>query len=439
MRLAVLFLFLLSASPLAAQQPLDRHIDALWDVLTRHAETVPADGTLLALPQPYVVPGGRFAELYYWDSYFTMLGLQESGRADLVRTMTEDFVFLLGRYGHIPNGSRLYYLSRSQPPFFFKIAELAAPDDPARFLPQLRAEYAYWMDGSDGLAPGAARRRVVALVDGTLLNRYWDDRDAPRDEAVAKDEALARASGRDPAAVYRAVRAGAESGWDFSSRWFDDGKSKSTIVTPEILPVDLNSLMYGLERAIAEGCARAADAACAAEFEGRADRRRLAIERIFWSPEAAAYLDYRWTRGAQIPRLSAATFYPLFVGAASRERAVSVAATVRRDLLKHGGVVTTPVDTGEQWDSPNGWAPLQWIAVDGLKRYGQDDLAAGIACRWIAAVAKSYRETGKLFEKYDVIGDRPGGGGEYPLQDGFGWTNGVTRKLMALYPDCPTG
>jgi len=147
------------------------------------------------------------------------------------------------------------------------------------------------------------------------------------------------------------------------------------------------------------------------------------------------YVDYHWTRQARGGLLSAATLYPLFVGLASKPQADALAEAVVRDLLKPGGVVTTVLETGQQWDAPNGWAPLQWIAVDGLRRYGSAALAEAIACRWLVNVSEVYGRTGKLVEKYDVIlTGRQGGGGEYPTQDGFGWTNGVTRKLMALYP-----
>jgi len=420
--------------PIRQGLPLGEHIDALWDVLTRQATDVPAYATLLPLPHAYIVPGGQFVEIYYWDSYFTMLGLLESGKRDLARGMLDDFAYIIDTYGHIPNGNRSYYLSRSQPPFFYKMVELLAAGEPARYLPQLKAEYAYWMDGAEGLRPGQAHRRVVALEGGLLLNRYWDDRDTPRDEAYRRDWSLAKSSGRKPAELYRDIRAGAESGWDFSSRWFEDGKTKASIVTSEILPVDLNSLMFGLEKAIADACSRTGDAACATDFTARAKRRQEALNHLFWSDKEGYYADYRWTKRQQIPRLSAATLYPLFVQAASGLQADDVAKAVRRTLLQPGGLVTTPVTTGEQWDSPNGWAPLQWIAVDGLRRYGQDELAADIAKRWLTEVSKVYGETGKLFEKYDVVSDRPGGGGEYPLQDGFGWTNGVARRLMALYP-----
>ena len=175
-----------------------------------------------------------------------------------------DFAHFIDTYGHVPNGARTYYLSRSQPPFFFEMVGLIGGGDPAaefaRYLPQLEREYAFWMQGETGLPAGGAHRRVVALPDGSILNRYWDDRDTPRDESYAEDVKLARASHRPARAVYRDIRAAAESGWDFGSRWFADPMDRSTIDTTEIVPIDLNSLMYGLENAIRAGCERASDA-----------------------------------------------------------------------------------------------------------------------------------------------------------------------------------
>ena len=432
-----------AASPPASpdKMTIAAHIDQLWNPLTRSTPTVAPYSSLLPMPRPYVVPGGRFREMYYWDSYFTMLGLVESGRHELVEDMVEDFAHLIDTYGHIPNGVRSYYLSRSQPPFFFAMVGLLAPDDAAsayaRYLPQLRREHAYWMSGAQGLRRGAAARHVVKLGDGAVLNRFWDDRDTPRDESYREDTELARESGREPHQLYRDIRAAAESGWDFGSRWFADANSRATIDTTEIAPVDLNSLMFGLERAIVAGCERAGDAPCARDFANRAAARHHAVDRYLWSGAAGAYFDYRWTRHEAVPRISAATLYPLFVAMASETQAAAVAATARRDLLKAGGMVTTPLQTGQQWDSPNGWAPLQWIAVEGLRRYHSDAFAATVACRWMRGVNRVYENSGKLVEKYDVIDTgRRGGGGEYPAQDGFGWTNGVTRRLIALYPEC---
>jgi alpha,alpha-trehalase len=423
----------------SAQAPIRQHIDQLWPLLTRDAPTTPPYSSLLPLPRPYVVPGGRFRELYYWDSYFTMLGIAESGRSDLLEDMVQNFAFLIDAYGHIPNGTRSYYLTRSQPPFFFAMVGLLAPGDPAaayaRYLPQLKTEYGFWMEGAEDLAAGAANRRAVKLDDRSILNRYWDDSDSPRDESYIEDVAQARSTPRPPQTTYRELRAAAESGWDFSSRWLADGRTLESIDTTEIVPVDLNALMFGLENAIRAGCERAGDRDCAADYARRAEARRAAIDRMLWDPSRGVYLDYRWTQKQRVDRVSAATLYPLFTHVASAAQAASVGNAVERELLEPGGIVATPVDTGQQWDAPNGWAPLQWIAVAGLRAYGRERLAETIACRFMVNVERVYRETGKLVEKYDVIAtDRPGGGGEYPTQDGFGWTNGVMLKLMALYP-----
>lgn len=169
--------------------------------------------------------GGRFSETYYWDSYFTMLGLAESGREDLLKCMADNFAWMIEIYGHIPNGNRTYYLSRSQPPVFALMVELFEEDGvrgAKRYLDHLRMEYSFWMDGAESLIPNQAYRHVVRMPDGSLLNRYWDDRDTPRDESWREDVETAKHSGRPPNEVYRDLRAGAESGWDYSSRWLRD-------------------------------------------------------------------------------------------------------------------------------------------------------------------------------------------------------------------------
>jgi alpha,alpha-trehalase len=419
---------------------ISEHIDKLWDQLKRSTPEAPPYSSLLSLPKPYVVPGGRFREMYYWDSYFTMLGLAESGRHDLIDSMVADFAYFIDNFGHIPNGARTYYLSRSQPPFFFAMVALIDADHPvngyAKYLPQLKREYAFWMEGQDHLKPGEAHRRVVALGDGAILNRYWDDSDLPRDESYGDDTALAQRTRRSPQAVYRDIRAAAESGWDFGSRWFKDPSSRDSIDTTDIIPVDLNSLMYGLERSIAAGCSQTGDAKCAEDFTSRADRRRNSVDRHLWNADAGVYFDYRFTDKSAIKRVSAATLYPLFTHLASAAQAKAVAANTRESLLRAGGIVTTPLTTGQQWDAPNGWAPLQWIAIKGFSDNGETQLAESIACRWSSIVNDVYQKTGKLVEKYDVVTiGRKGGGGEYHTQDGFGWTNGVQRKLLSLYPN----
>jgi len=423
-----------------AHQDLCQHIAALWSVLTRAMVVPKAGSSLLRLPNPAIVPGGRFREVYYWDSYFSLLGPAASGRRQLVVDMINNFADLIDRYGFVPNGTRSYYLSRSQPPFFYEMVALLSEQDPAgayaRYLPQLRREHAFWMEGEHEARLGAPHRRVVALAGGARLNRYWDDRAAPRDEAYREDLALARASGRPAAGLFRDIRAAAESGWDFSSRWLADGHDLASIETTQIIPVDLNSLLYGLETAIRLGCLRAGDAACVDEFTARAVARKAAIDRYLWQKDAGYYDDYDWRRQRVTGRLSAATLYPLFVSVASREQGHRVARMIQTTLLRAAGLAATPLHTGQQWDLPNGWAPLQWIAVRGLRAYGEPDLARDIAERWLANVQRVYRDSGKLVEKYDVVDpSRAGGGGEYPLQDGFGWTNGVTVQLLRVYPE----
>jgi len=424
--------------PAPPDKSLMAHIARLWPILTRQPAVPPPYSSLLYVPEPYVVPGGRFREFYYWDSYFTMLGLIPDGHLDTARDLVDDFSYMLREYGHIPNGARTYYLSRSQPPMYYLMVGLLSPDPAsswARHLGDLEREYAYWMQGASGLHPGEARRNVVEMPDGSPLNRYWDAADSPRDESYRDDVLVARASGRPPARVYRDIRAAAESGWDFSSRWLRDRRNLTTIDTTDIVPVDLNSLLYGLEEAIANGCAARHDDACEQTFAERAGRRRRAMDRYLWDERAGYFMDYDWRHHRRNPELSAATLYPLFTGVADRRQADAVAAVTRARLLKQGGLVTTNITSGQQWDAPNGWPPLQWIAVVGLRRYHQAALAHEIARRWLATVRRVFANTGKLVEKYDVEHALPGGGGEYPLQDGFGWTNGVTRALLALYPD----
>jgi alpha,alpha-trehalase len=414
------------------------HVRGLWPTLVRQPVERVAGSSALPLPAPFIVPGGRFREIYYWDSYFTMLGLAVDGQQPLIESMLVDFTATIETYGHIPNGMRSYYLSRSQPPFYALMLDLSKDESgetAGRQLSALRAEYGYWMKGVSCVQPSGACERVVKMPDGTLLNRYWDDKDTPRDESYAEDVATAAEKGGDKAVTYRHLRAGAESGWDFSSRWFGDGRTIATIHTTDIVPVDLNSLMLAMEQRIEVRCRKAGDTACATEFAGLARKRKAAIDRYLWVGKEGRYAD--WDRVAKKPTavLSAATLYPLFVGAASPAQANAVAVTVKARLMGSGGLRTTPNGTWQQWDSPNGWAPLQWVAIDGLARNGQEPLARDIAGRWIGTVAAAYAQTGKMLEKYDVEERKPGGGGEYPLQDGFGWTNGVTSALLERYPD----
>ncbi|WP_425579717.1 alpha,alpha-trehalase TreF [Tatumella terrea] len=418
-------------------KPISQHIDDLWPVLVREPRQHQPFSSLLPLPKPYLVPGGRFGEVYYWDSYFTMLGLPVSGRTDLLRDMADNFAWLIENYGHIPNGNRTYYLSRSQPPVFALMVELfeeAGLPGSTHYLQHLIREHEYWMDGAGALLPHQAYRHVVRMPDGSLLNRYWDDRDTPRDESWREDIATAKFSGRPPGEVYRDLRAGAASGWDYSSRWLRDPNRLASIRTTQFIPVDLNALLYKLETTIVRLAEDEGEILTSRAWQLKADARRKAMDRYLWDDIDGVYRDYDWRRST-FGSFSAAAVVPLFTGMASPAQAKRVSAELRRLLLTKGGLVSSTIDSGEQWDKPNGWAPLQWMAIEGLNAYGENALARDIAVNWLTTVTHFYSQHHKLVEKYDISSEhsRPGGGGEYPLQDGFGWTNGVTRKLMTVY------
>jgi alpha,alpha-trehalase len=413
------------------------HIRTLWPLLARAPLEAPPGSSALQMPAAYIVPGGRYQEFYYWDTYFTMVGLKADGQQAMIDSMIANFVSLIERYGHIPNGTRTYYLSRSQQPYFALMLDLSDDRDPAlarRRLAALKSEYAYWMDGAGCTGADGACRHVVRMPDGSLLNRYWDARDTPRDESYAEDVSTsAAAAPRPPAEVDRDLRAGAESGWDFGSRWLADGHTLSTIHTTDIVPVDLNSLIWSMERSIAERCTALNDKACAEDFARRAETRRAAIQKYLWSDKDQHFVDYDRRKGAPTPILSAAMLMPLFVGLATAEQARITARVTESRLLAPGGLRTTLIRSGQQWDMPNGWAPLQWIGIEGLERYGNSKLAREIAVRWVGTAGSFYAKTGRMIEKYDVEERAAGGGGEYAVQDGFGWTNGVTAALIDRY------
>ncbi len=411
-----------------------RHIKFLWSYLTHNPDSCHENSSLLPLKEPYIVPGGRFREIYYWDSYFTMIGLAEAGKYDLIEHMINNFSYLIDRFGHIPNGNRTYYLSRSQPPFYSLMIELLADIKGEhiyeKYLLYLQKEYEFWMEGIERLSKeDKAYRRVVRLADNEILNRYWDDKVAPRPEAFKWDVELKQRSGRDDE-IYRDIRAAAESGWDFSSRWFENDHKLQSINTTRILPVDLNCLLYHLEYALARAYAYTGNVKMYEHMNKKASIRVQLINIYMWDEEKGYYFDFNLDTQDQSEQYTLAGIYPLFFRIVSDERAFSVKKVIEEKFIKPGGLVTTLETTGEQWDAPNGWAPLQWIGYMSLKNYGYHILAGELAKRWLDLNIKVFFETGKMMEKYDVVNiNRVGGGGEYPLQDGFGWTNGVFLKL----------
>jgi alpha,alpha-trehalase len=413
------------------------NINILWDVLTRKPDR--EGGSLIPLPHSYIVPGGRFGEIYYWDSYFTMLGLKASGKYEMLENMVKNFSYLIDTLGYIPNGNRKYFIGRSQPPFYSLmiqlLAEIKGKDILSFYLPQLEKEYQFWMKGANELNEKTSTLyHTVRMNDGEILNRYWDENDTPRPESYREDIELAQHAEQEHKKLYRHLRAGAESGWDFSCRWLKDNNKFTSIHTADIIPVDLNSLLFHLEQTLAETYQAKENAGAAKQYQLFADKRKDAIQKYCWNSRQGFYFDYDFTEGKQKQPLTLAGAFPLYLKIATAAQAKEVAHLIRGKFLRPGGVVTTLEITGQQWDAPNGWAPLHWVTIKGLENYGYNELAKDLAERWIRLNTDVFKRTGKLMEKYNVVDTHiEAGGGEYEGQDGFGWTNGVLLALIEKY------
>ena len=391
------------------------YIEKMWSHLLKTMQSPSPYSTLISLPKPHIVPGGRFRECFYWDSYFTAIGLIQSGKTNLVKDMVENFAYLIDAFGFIPNGNRVYFTTRSQPPYFsFLLCLLHDAGEKAfalRYVPYLEREYKYWMEHS------------ICLSNGMELNYYFDTLNTPRPEAYKREMALAMKATNPE--FFCHMRAACASGWDFSSRWLKDPSRFETIDTLNILPIDLNCLLFHMEETLArfsKNPQRYAEAAL---------RRKSAIQTLFWKEDF--FFDYHLPTQKHTPIHSLAAATPLFVKACTQEQADQVAKKLERDFLLKGGFVTSLTEGIHQWDMPNGWAPLEWITIQGLINYGYKDLALEGARRWLALNEKIFTEKGTLLEKYNVRDNSADvAPGEYALQQGFGWTNGVALALMKL-------
>lgn len=417
---------------------IDEHIDLLWHKLTKKADKQEL-GSLLPLQRPYIVPGGRFREIYYWDSYFTALGLVDSKNIDIAEYMLFNFIDLQTQYECIPNGNRAYYLSRSQPPILGLLTELVlhSKSDKKDFIKKcidgIEKEYLYWMKGKSSLnTDNTEHKRVVLMPDGSILNRYWDENNTPRPESYKEDiELYESLSINDKNNFYRNIRAACESGWDFSSRWLDDSHSLASIKTTRIIPVDLNCLLYKNECLLRDYYNQLNELAKSNRYAVLAKQREKAINDYMWSEEAGFYLDFDLDNHSTSQVESLAGVLPLFVKLASSTRAKIISQKVEKKFLKSGGLITTSTHSQQQWDAPNGWAPLQWFAVQGLINYDDNNLATNIMERWTHTVKTYFEQTGKLMEKYNVCEQTLAAkGGEYDVQEGFGWTNGIYKAFI---------
>jgi alpha,alpha-trehalase len=410
---------------------------------------LPQEHGLLYLPHPYVVPGGRFNEMYGWDSYFIQVGLLRDDRLDLARDMAENFVYEVDHYGTVLNANRTYFLTRSQPPFLTRmllgVFERTGDHEwLRRAWPAVKAYYAYWTR-EPHLVPAVSLARYYDRGEGPAAEVLSDERDAQgrthydrakeyyRTHQVEDyDESLYY----DPAAneltplFYKGDRSMRESGFDPSDRF---GSLNVDVV--HYVPVCLNALLFRMEQDSAEIAEELGLPEEAWQWRQKARERREAIDRHLWDPEAGLYFDYNFETGKRRHYEYVTTFYPLWAGAASPEQARRV-----RDNLSlfeaAGGLLTSTRVTGQQWDAPFGWAPLQLLAVEGLRRYGYEADADRIARKFLGLVAKEFQEHGTIVEKYDVRRRESDVAADIRFgyssnEIGFGWTNAAFEELLA--------
>lgn len=403
--------------------PIQEYIENSWTILTRANVVKDICDTEIQLPSPFVVPGGRFREMFYWDSYFTALGLVKHKRYDLLFALANNCVYFIRQFGYIPNGSRTYFIGRSQVPVFILIVDLICRyvhrDAWRDYLPELETEYAWWM------------QTHAVQEQGHLLNRFYQAVPQPRPEAYLKDLHLVQDLSTDQQKVaFQHLRAACESGWDFSSRWNKDPHNMSTIRCADIAPVDLNCLLYLYERKFSQWYQHLLNKEKADTYMQKAKARAQAIRTLFYNPEHEFYTDYILQEG-QSSQLTLAGLFPLYVGLATTQQAHHIIKIIQDKFLYSGGLVTTLFQSGQQWDYPNGWAPLQWIAAEAMRIYHADDLSQTIATRFCSLVESTYQSTGCILEKYNVVEtqNKPQDG-EYEVQTGFGWTNGVYMALQ---------
>ena len=412
------------------------HIDALWPHLKRQADSTQPEGSpIIPLPSPYFVNEGSATQVRYWDSYFTMLGLLESGDIQAVTDMVDNYAFLVDEHGFVPYGNRSYLASMSNPPFFTCMVELLIPSQGEEILNKyashIEKEYNYWMKMSDVVTEDNVDSLKVVKAGKYILNRYRDENPWPRTDQYRNDISLAsNVDWRPNWQVFRDLRGGAESGWNFTSRWFHR-KWRSTIMTSEILPVDLNAILYHMEVTLEKIYSNMGNQEMEVMMQKAAAMRKEAINSLFWDKGKGIYTDYEYGDSTLRDRPSLAMAYPLFFGVATQVQADSVAQYIGKEFMAQGGVVSSTHDTGQRWDYPNGWPHLQWVTVKGLDKYGHKEMAKSIATRWVGLMERVYEDEGKFFEYYNVVELGENDMDDDYTPDGFGPTIGVYLALRS--------
>ncbi len=408
---------------------------------------------LLYLPHSYVVPGGRFNEMYGWDSYFIVLGLLRDGQVQLAIQMVEQLLYEIQYYGTILNANRSYMLRRSQPPVLTPMIlavfkQTQDLDWLKSLLPCLEHYYYYWMIPPHfNIATGLSR--YYALGEGPAPEVLFSERDEQgknhydrvcdyyqQFEVDEYDLGLYYDPKHNSLTdlFYKGDRAMRESGFDISHRF---GPFSVDII--HYVPVCLNVLLYKMEQDTAQIYDLIGYGEIAVQWQERAIARRQRIDQLLWDEEGGLYFDYNFLTESRSKYQFATTFYPLWAGIASPEQAQRVAENLHK-FEAPGGLMTSTNISGNQWDAPFGWAPLVLFAVQGLCRYGHLEDGHRLARNFISLVVQEFERYGTIVEKYDVsrcsanVSDDIFFG--YSSNEiGFGWTNSVFLELLAILND----
>ncbi|CAF2027597.1 hypothetical protein Bca4012_080251 [Brassica carinata] len=429
-----------------------REVHGLWKTLCyRVSDSVresPDRHTLLPLPEPVIIPGSRFKEVYYWDSYWVIKGLMTSKMFTTAKGIVTNLMSLVETYGYALNGARAYYTNRSQPPLLssmvYEIYNATQDEELVRkAIPVLLKEYEFWNSGK--------HKVVIRNASGNdhMLSRYYAMWNMPRPESYVFDQESASAFSNtvEKQRFLRDIATAAETGCDFSTRWMRDPPNFATMATTSVVPVDLNVFLLKMELDIAFMMDICGDKNGSERFVKASEAREKAFETVFWNEKAGQWLDYwlssdgdepeTWKAENQNTNVFASNFAPIWISSFnSDENLVKkvVKALKNSGLIAPAGILTSLKNSGQQWDYPNGWAPQQEIIVTGLARSGvkeAKEIAEEIARRWIRSSYSVYNTSGSIHEKLNVaeFGEY-GGGGEYKPQTGFGWSNGVILAFL---------
>jgi len=430
-----------------------RALNGIWKKLGRRispkVKEHPELYSQIYVDYPVVVPGGRFREFYYWDSYWTIDGLLLCGMKDTVKGMLHNFMQMVSNYGMIPNGGRVYYTRRSQPPFVIPMMEryVSATGDwdfIREHVDGMERELLFWLHNRT--------RDVNHRGNEYTVAQYNVQVDAPRPESYREDFNVAEsipASARSQ--LYVEYKSGAESGWDYSGRWIVNGGGNTGdlrhLAVTSILPVDLNSLLCYNARLLSGFYRHLGDASKAQAYEETHRTYRKMMTELFYDTEDGVWYDINRNTMKKRKYFYLSNIHPLWSGCYDETASERVVKGVIEYLKKQhvldfvGGVPQSMANTGEQWDLPNAWAPSQHTLIMALHQARHvnseaEDIARNLTDKWLRSNYEGYVETVAMFEKYNVhrVG-APGGGGEYEVQAGFGWTNGVALRLLAEFGD----